>query len=503
MNERVMKKKRPRSRDDETCENSAPDVLFLENRPCHAAMHIEDADLGHHNGVHCVNPSDMCDGLYRTAPEHILQHVPVGQQSHSNKALKEEIMEDVFGLQGGNHSIVDLFDMQDFSMMVHDMEKGDGIMDPYRYPYTQCMINHEDATWQGAVMVEESDAVLAPLLLEERGEEDKDEEEHDPWESTVLELRQQLRTLGLPVAGAKSNLVGRLRSHLNQGKVIMQAQEECQYPKDNKDSEESRTPVENMDAHQVQLKYGGEEPEEDLSGTTTLELRQKLKSLGLQVNGRKRDLIKRIRNHLKSKKRMMMQEQEEQQAERDSKEKAGAQKGGRGHHINTRRNRSPPPPPPPSSAVHGTTTGDVGYSLRTCPSRRQRSAGGGRHTSGHKTTRGVTMTGTRKSVRKREGKFDSAKGQTFPLSFVYKTFEPLHYQRDEKENIQVLKQGMKTIASPEKCTALGSEARSRTSVEPFKTLTALGGHSHPLFSSIFGLDVVSYPFNPKCDNSSG
>ena len=348
--------------------------------------------------------------------------------------------EDVFGTGLDCGSIVDMFDEQDFCMMVHDMEMGHILTDDV-YPYTSI----------GAV-------------LEQGEHKGKNEQSEMDWRScNVDQLRRELKRRGLSTLGRKHVLVKRLDDH--GGDVVLDVmQKKDDEPKCGKvldiKVETCVDLVDDDDPEEVQ------EEEEDVSDSwspqTISDLRRKLREAGLATKGKKNTLVKRLRKfHL-----------EREKNEKTRSAKKSARHVGRQGNNNTKRNRSPSPP----ASGFG-----QGYATRSASKRKRNDTSRAKKTSGRETRKGTT---TRHPPRKREVMFGTEGCHKFPLKTLKSYCGPICRN---KENSY-------TAASfSGKATHIHSEKSPPSQIQPFRKLSVLEEPKHLFSTSVYGVDIFLYP----------
>lgn len=348
--------------------------------------------------------------------------------------------EDVFGTGLDCGSIVDMFDKQDFSMMVHDMQMGHILSDNV-YPYTSL----------GAV-------------LEEGEHKGGNEQSKIDWKScNVDQLRRELKRRGLSTLGRKHVLVKRLADH-GGGDGVLNMME-------SKDEETKRGKVVDIKVDTcvdlVDDDDDPEEEEEDLSDSwspgTIDDLRRQLREVGLSTTGKKNTLAKRLRS--------FHSEREKNEKTRGAK-KSARHVGRQGH--NTKRNRSPSPPPPASGFGQG-------YRTRSASKRKRNDTPRGDKTSRRETKKGTT---TRHPPRKREVMFGTEGCHKFPLKTLKSYCGPI---RRNKENAC-------TAASfSGKARPIHSEKSPLSPIQPFRKLSVLEEPKHLFSTSVYGVDIFLYP----------
>eukprot|EP01082_Thalassiosira_pseudonana_P013552 g12230.t1.1.5e17418b g12230 g12230.t1 contig6:1503044-1505148(-) len=105
---------------------------------------------------------------------------------------------------------------------------------------------------------------------------------------TVVELKDQLRQANLPVGGRKNELIDRLNEYYSTQDMKDDTSDDLTMSKTTDDVEASQdTP------HIVQTN-------DDLESLTVATLKERLKTMGLPVGGRKADLIDRVRDEIQS-----------------------------------------------------------------------------------------------------------------------------------------------------------------------------------------------------------
>lgn len=204
------------------------------------------------------------------------------------------------------------------------------------------------------------------------------------------------------------------------------------------------------------------------SSFPVMTLRSRLRSLGLSQKGKKVELVARIIDHVQRNKSVETSDsqagtEKDQETQKDGKSSKNRGKSSSG---NTKRNRSPTPPPPPSGGTgHRTVSKGANRSVQAPRRRSDR-----RNNTKYQSSRCHTRRRSMGHASKRPGK-ENTSGAVIKKNVNFPNYFRRHTSKTTGENSQ--------------------QVCLHVSVQPFRTLTPLESPNKLISSTTSGLDLIA------------